>query len=90
MRLTRDWSPARAPVHCCLMDRDCWRAYREFHMPLRLYLHFLKDSTGHSVFLSLWGERRHARWLATLDWQPVRRPQRDGPIPGGGRDSRVL
>jgi hypothetical protein len=73
VRLTRDWGPGRWPIHCCLWDRDCWRDYRRYFIPLRLYLHFLKDRHGHSVFLGLWGERRHARWLRSLTWTRVGR-----------------
>lgn len=73
VRLTRDWSPARWPIHCCLWDRSCLSGYRHYYMPLRLYLHFLKGRDGRSVEISLWGERRHARWLASLDLWPVDR-----------------
>lgn len=25
-------------MHVCVFDRDCWRAWREFGMPMRVYV----------------------------------------------------
>ena len=85
MRMTRDWSPARHPIHCCLLDRDCWRDYRQFHMPLRLYLHFIVDRNGNGTWIDLWGKRRHDRWFNSLDWQPVDQPRNPPDAAPAGR-----
>ena len=58
MKITKDWSPAKTPVHCCLFDKECRYDYKHYYMPLRLYLHFLVRKDGSRVFIPLWGERR--------------------------------
>lgn len=77
MRFTRDWDHNRLPFHLCLLDKECWRDYREFYAPMRLYLHFMKHDDGFPVFFTIWGRRRHDRWFHKLfaEGEPV--------VPGG-------
>lgn len=66
MRFTRDWGQTRLPFHLCLLDAECWRDYREFYAPMRLYLHFVKHNDGFPVFFDVWGGRRSKRYLERL------------------------